>query len=294
MTGKTEVAAQSYSLSSIFWTKDAYKQVASEFHPFHKHDLNVALHFWTTGLGLWGAVQLAMLLDQPMAVYFYMTVTALTCPIGISFIHTALLYGMMATPLPAVMEIDPLYACGLAIALGYGLQDVAHWICCEKTFMNDYILTRPWMLIIHTLWLMPLVIDSVLMRHCFLPNLVNRNKNVFCQVASRESVEKLREWINKNVPNVKETTHVWPHKQEGTSKPVKALEDDAAILAGFRKVFAAKHFDVAPVVDMNEVIFSLRYRCTDCARVSNHIFTLVAIPPSDLCDSSRSQEGYQL
>lgn len=260
-TTKSDTGDQPYTLSSIFWTKEAYHHVAAEFHPFHKHDLNVFLHFWTTGLGLWGAVQLAMVvLEQPMIVYAYMAIAALTCPFTISALHTAVLYGMMVTPLPAVMDLDPLYVCGLAIALGYGLQDVAHWICVEKTFMDDYIMTRPWMLLIHTLWLMPLVIESVLMRNCFMPNLVNRNKNVFCQVASRDAVEKLREWINKNIPNIKETTHIWPHKQEGTSGPVKALEGDSSIMAGFRKVFAAKHFDVLPVVEMNEVRYSIYFR----------------------------------
>lgn len=216
--------------------------------------MNVFLHLWTTGIGLWGAVQLAVVLGQPMAVHIYMAVTASTCPVTISVLHSALLYGMMVTPLPAVMEFDPRCVCALAIALGYGLQDVAHWICVEKTFMDDYIMTRPWMLIIHTLWLMPFVIESLLMRQCFLPNLVNRNRIIFCQVASRGAVRELREWIKKNVPSdVKETTHVWPHKQDGTSGPVKALEDDSAILAAFRKVFTSTHYDVSPVQDMNEI-----------------------------------------
>ncbi|CAB9499305.1 Inherit from NOG: Phospholipid methyltransferase [Seminavis robusta] len=254
MAAKAEDAPQSYDLSSIFWTKAAYHDVAADFHKFHKHDLNVFLHLWTTGLGLWGAVQLAMILEQPIAVYVYIAVTGVTCPLVISVLHTAMLYGMMHTPLPAVMDnLDPMYVCGLAIALGYGLQDVAHWMCDEKTFMNDYIATKPWMLLIHTLWLMPLVIESVLMRYCFLPNLVNRNKNVFCQAASRKAVEDLREWVNKNIANVKVTTHVWPHKQEGTSGPVTQLENDAAIMAAFRKVFAAKHFDIKPVQEMNEI-----------------------------------------
>jgi len=242
-----------YSLQGLVWTKAAYHQVASEFHPFHRHDLNVFLHLWTTGLGLWGAVQLAMILDQPMAVYVYMGITALTCPLLISIIHTVVIYAMMVTSLPSVLELSPVHVCGLAIALGYGLQDVAHWACAEKTFMNDYLFTRPWMLLVHTLWLMPLVIDSVLMRSCYLPCLVNRNRNIFVQAASRKAVEDLRAWINKNVANTPVTTHIWPHKQEGTSGPIRSLEDDSAILAGFRTVFPAKHYDIRPVQDMNEI-----------------------------------------
>lgn len=244
-----------YTLGSVFVTKDAYQQVASEFHPFHKHDLNVFLHFWTTGLGLWGAVQLAVTMDQPLVVYAYIALTALTTPVLTAVLHTGLLYAMMTTEMPLIFGLEnPVHVCILAIALGYGLQDVAHWMCMEKTFMDDYIMSRPWMLVLHTLWLMPLVIDAVLMRKCYLPYLVNRNRNIFVQVASRKAVEDLRNWINTNVPaTVKETTHVWPHKQEATSGPVKALEDDSEILAAFRQIFPAKHYDVLTVQPMNEI-----------------------------------------
>lgn len=250
-----------FSLSSIFWTKKAYAHVAAEFHPFHKHDLNVLLHVFTTGLGVWGAIQLAVSFDLEAAVYVYGAIIALTTPFWTAAIHSAFVYGCLqvplaaAFPLPVVAALDnPLYLGLIAIATGYGLQDVAHYLCVEQTMMSSYIKSNPAMLIVHTLWLMPLVIDSVLNRHFFAPKLfVNRNRNVFVQVASRKAVEDLREWINTNVPETPVTTHVWPHKQEGTDGPVTQLEDDAAIMAGFRKVFAAHHFDVKPVVEMNEI-----------------------------------------
>jgi len=147
-----------------------------------------------------------------------------------------------------------LVVCVLTIAAGYGLQDLIHWLCDEKTMMSSYIATNPSTLIVHTLWLMPLVIDCVLMRHLFLPKLfVSRNRNIFCKVASRKAVEDLREWINQEVPETPETTHLWPHKREGTDDPVTQLENDAAIMAAFRKVFASHHFDIRPVVEMNEI-----------------------------------------
>jgi hypothetical protein len=122
--------------------------------------------------------------------------------------------------------------------------------------MNSYMAAqKPWMLVIHSLWLLPLVIDSVLMRHCFLPKLlVSRNRClVVPNVASKQAVDSLRAWIHDNVKPTKETTHLWPHQHTGTDQPVTQLEQDAAIDAGFRKIFAAHHFDVAPVVPMNEI-----------------------------------------
>jgi hypothetical protein len=256
-----------WSLSSIVWTKQSYHHVASQFHPYHKHDLNVVLHVLTTGLGVWGAIQLATVLDFVEAVYLYGAVIALTTPLPVAMLHTAFVYGCLQVPVTTLLQstatssiivgtrLDvPMNLCLAVMASGYGLQDLAHWLCAEKTMMSSYIATNPAMLLIHTLWLMPLVIDAVLKRYCYIPTLfVSRNRNVVCQVASRKSVEQLRHWINENVPQKPETTHLWPHEHEGTDRPVQDLEQDASILAGFRKVFAAHHFDILPVVPMNEI-----------------------------------------
>ena len=256
MGRKTTVKSPN-TLPGIFRSKDAYKQVSSEFHPYHRHDLNVFCHLWTTGLGIWGGIQLAMMYQLQYAVVAYAAIIALTTPFWTAAIHTGMVAAMTLVPTLQVdavpVEMNDFYICLMAIAAGYGLQDLSHYVFQEKTYMGAYIYTRPSMLFVHTLWLLPLVIDSVLMRWCFLPNVVSRNRIVVTQVASRKAVEDLREWINTNVAQVKETTHIWPHEQDGTSASTKALENDAAIYAGFRRVFAAKHFDVKPVVGMNEI-----------------------------------------
>jgi len=253
----TEIAESPYTLSGIFLSLKAYEQVSSEFHPYHKHHLNVLVHLFTTGLGVWGAIQLAKLFGFEYAVAAYAFIIALTSPFCTALIHTALVAAMATIPALQVdavpLKMNAIYVCLLAIAIGYGLQDLSHYVFQEKTYMGTYINTRPLMLFVHSLWLLPLVIDSILMRWCFLPNLVSRNRTFATQVASRKAVEDLRKWINTNVAEVKETTHLWPHEQEGTSGPVKALEDDSSIYAAFRTVFAAKHFDVKPVVGMNEI-----------------------------------------
>lgn len=252
---KEDDVSSLFTFSSIFWIKKAYKHVEAQFRPYHKHDLNVLMHVFTTGLGVWGAIQMALHFDLLMAVYVYAGVIAVTTPLLTAGLHTAFVYACLQVPLSVIpVALDPLYLCVLTIATGYGLQDVAHWLCAEETMMSSYIATNPAMLVIHTLWLMPLVIDSVLTRHFFAPKLfVNRNRNLFVQVASRKAVEDLRTWINTNVPEKPQTTHLWPHQQEGTDGPVTQLEGDAAIMAGFRKVFAAHHFDILPVLGMNEI-----------------------------------------
>ena len=259
------------SLSSIFWTKETYAHVAAEFHPFHKHDLNVLAHVLTTSLGVWGFVQLAVECNCLAAVMVYAVLVVWTTPLRTAILHSVLLRGMLLLSPSlvgdafvslctyasvSVPSFTPLHVCIAAIVLGYGLQDLAHYLACEPTYMNSYMAAqKPWMLAIHSLWLLPLVIDSILMKNLLLPKLlVSRNRClVVPNVASKQAVDSLRSWINQHVKPTKETTHLWPHENVGTDQPVTQLERDDAIYAGFRNIFAAHHYDVEPVVPMNEI-----------------------------------------
>lgn len=250
-----------------------YAVIAKEFHPFHRHDLNVLLHFFTTSLGVWGGLQLAVHCfpsNGPYGVYVYAALIGLTTPWLTSVLHTAFVYGCLQVSIATMqrlLHLDPILralpieeshipiaVCLICIALGYGLQDLAHFLCQEATYMSSYMNGgKPYMLVLHTLWLWPLVMDACLMRSFFLPNIVSRNRCVVTTVASRKAVEDIRTWINQNIPSIPETTHVWPHKQVATDQATLQLEQDASIFAAFRKVFAAKHFDIQPIQDMNEI-----------------------------------------
>lgn len=219
--GKTEAEETPIplSFSSIFLSKETYKRIAADFHPYHKHDLNAFLHLFTTGLGMWGAFQLAVVLkNNAYVVVAYATLMALTTPFWTAVLHTAFVYGCLHIPVAEMVmagkTISPMNVCLLAITCGYGLQDAAHYVCAEKTYMSSYMGAKPWMLIVHSIWLMPLVIDSILMRWCFLPSVVSRKRAFNTQVANQNAVNDLRKWIQQNVPDVAVTTHVWPHKQE--------------------------------------------------------------------------------
>lgn len=119
--------------------------------------------------------------------------------------------------------------------------------------ISSYINSNPSMFFLHTLWLMPLIIDSILQRHFFLPLIVSRNRNFFEPVASRKEVEEIGDWITENIPEKPETTHLWPHEEKGLDAQVTVLENDTTIMAAFRKLFAPHHFDIKPVVGMNEI-----------------------------------------
>eukprot|EP00957_Ditylum_brightwellii_P053535 4056680-Ditylum_brightwellii.AAC.1 len=101
-----------------------------------------------------------------IAVCFYAVAIAMTTPVVTAVFHTAFVYGCLQLPVLEAAEtlqlpVDSIPGgahgvCALAIALGYGLQDLIHWLCDEKTLMSSYIKTSPLTLIVHTAWLMPL------------------------------------------------------------------------------------------------------------------------------------------
>ncbi len=207
---------QSHDLWSIFGSKSSYHHFAHSFHSYHKHDLNALSHLFTSGLGFWGAIQLALVAMNggQALVWAYAGLILATTPLVTGIFHTAFVYGCLQIPVQDVLEtiegmtnigssIGPMGVCAVAIALGFGLQDLSHYLCSEPTLLSSYIYSEPLTLFVHTFWLMPLVIDSILMRHFFLPKIfVSRNRNFFFKVASRKAVEELREWINQEVPEI--------------------------------------------------------------------------------------------
>jgi hypothetical protein len=280
------------NLQSLFGDKSSYQQVAKEFHLYHKNTANVAMHLLTTVLGVWGTVQLVLLyfgdnsggvsldtaanhLVGPLLVASYAAFVAMTAPAKIGILHGALLVVMPhpATVLKVVEAIvessalssthllsllhgvTEMQLCLAAIVLGYGLQDLAHYVCAEPTYLGSYITTQPYLLVMHTVWLLPLVLEACILRSWFLPQLLVPRRRLFAlnTVASQPAVDELRAWIAANVPETAETTHVWPHRNDGTTKHVTALEQDASILAGFRTIFPAAEYDIVPVRDMNEI-----------------------------------------
>lgn len=184
------------NFTSLFVTKESYSYISDEFHSFHENDLNVLLHLFTTTLGVWGAIQAVLLYFASSstglyAVYAYGLAVLLTCPAVTGILHTVALVVMVLIPSPSLT-----FAL-FAVAAGYGLQDVAHYLMDEPTYLGAYILKAPFTLVLHCVWLLPLVLDAVQMRNFFLPFLVPRNRVVFTDVDATDAIQVVRDWVGK-------------------------------------------------------------------------------------------------
>lgn len=267
-TAELPVAAR-----AIFETCKTYRKVTQDFHQFHQHDINCALHLITSTLAVWGVVNVVFELMERgtylMLIYTYMILVALTTPWKTALVHTALMNFCLQSSRP--FDVAGYYVSGyfyafepwmvsfLTIMAGIGLQIGSHWLWGEPTFVGSYMKkgdNKEWMLIPHTFWLLPLAVDAVLKRNCFLQNLPSRNRNLETTVASKHSVDALRKWIQKKIKYSGEATVVRPRERKGALTPVTELENDKAINAALRTIFPAKHYDFHSLLDMNEIFVS--------------------------------------
>ena len=117
-----------------------FQVLSGQFSKFHEDPQNIVLHLLTTPLGVLGAVCLlrgffssTSVVAVLMLTYLFSLMPSLT--IG-SFVGTAVISG---TLLYIARKVDLGVGMSfLLIALGYGLQDTAHYLSGEATFQGSY------------------------------------------------------------------------------------------------------------------------------------------------------------
>jgi hypothetical protein len=173
--------------SSSITPWEEYQALFNSFAQFHQNHTNVLLHFITTPLGLIGLVSAIRAVTKSTSVAASMFIGLLvyllpSLSVG-TFILTALLI------LAIILISRKLNLCltrsALLIVASYVLQDLAHWLTNEPSFQAsysngghvDFANFEQWFKIFaqHTLYLLPLCADLVLvefMRHNNLVNLI--------------------------------------------------------------------------------------------------------------------------
>lgn len=153
---------------SVFWTKLAYRQVATDFYPCHSQQINLILHWIGAGVQMWGTVQLLSLLNLQIIVYIFAAYVASSIPTATALLHTLLIYFFLTTSiqelvesfiLPGNFKVHPVIVCLLAFGCGF-LKDVGHHVCDEPAFMGRYMKERPSLFFFHATWHLPFLIDA--------------------------------------------------------------------------------------------------------------------------------------
>lgn len=140
-----------------------YSEMSAEFQQFHQKDLNIFLHFLTTPLGFLGFLGLirsgtnsstiVVVLSLLYMLSLIQTVTS-GALIGTAIICIALLAIARSLRLSAMASMT-------CIALGFALQEAAHWMVKEDTYAGSYSESKNWFskLVHHTYYLIPLCVD---------------------------------------------------------------------------------------------------------------------------------------
>ena len=257
---------------AVFWTWRTYGKVAQDFHKCHQHDLNCALHLVTTTVTVWGVVNVVQELTGRnagvMLIYTYMGLVVITTRWKTALVHTALMSICLQADSPFDVAgyyisgyfyaFDPWIVSLFAAIAGVGVQIGLHRLWGEPTLLSTYIHeNKAWMLVPHAFWLLPLIVDALLKRNFFLSYLPSRSRILVSTVASKEAVDSLRKWIQKKIKySDNDLTRIKPHERKGTIGPITDLENDKSIKAVLRTIFPAKHYDIRPVLEMNEIFIS--------------------------------------
>ena len=101
------------------------------------------------------------------------------------------------------------------ILVGYVGQELAHYVCCEKTYQSEYQGQEGWMslLLEHTYYLLPLVFDSAhRMHYSLLDFMVQHNrvyKNKLKSEGELKDLKHIEDWVLAQNPSKDHTTHWW-------------------------------------------------------------------------------------
>jgi len=153
-----------------------YTDLYSKFSEFHQNEYNIFFHLLTTPLGLLGLMSLIRVITNSstigmaMASFYVLTLVAVEqLPLSVFFGTTALVFVIMMSSRALKLNMISSFVC---IALGYGLQDLAHIITGEKTYDSTYALSgeldvsslSTWatFFLDHCYYLLPLCVDLVI------------------------------------------------------------------------------------------------------------------------------------
>lgn len=126
--------------SSAFPVNGHYEKLSTDFMECHRNPLNVALHLFTTPLGLIGFFSLVRSYTKSSSVTmtvasFYLLSLLSVLPLG-EWIGTTILCGLIVS-FSRSIKLN-MWAAVVCVVFGYLLQDLAHLGTGEKTFQSTY------------------------------------------------------------------------------------------------------------------------------------------------------------
>lgn len=257
------------------------------FHACHRREVNVAMHFVTTSLGLLGAIAVIHSLSGMAAtvlVAAYALSLFLFVPPRVALVSTATLAGLLVAAFIVNLGVVP----GLVlVALAYGAQDLAHKIADEPTYQSGYMGKKSWAwkLAEHTYLLLPLVLETAARtQRRPLAFLVPPNRVHATGLESDlelEDLQRIATFVARENPPLDHTTHWWQlDLPDDVSAAFRRLASSPTIEAGFRRALGDHvAVDILPLMNELYVTGPPRERTSDTVFYTPHIDGPFAVYP---------------
>lgn len=256
-----------------------YKNLSCEFMKYHRNHVNVAIHLITSPLGLIGAICIVnSLFSSTIGLclsLFYIIALCNDVPMNI-FVPTAVLticlYILSITEVFASLSI---WQNVFLIAFATIFQELGHLLTSEKTFQSTYIGTKNAMnlLIEHTYFLLPLVLESVLhMDGSFATLLISWDRIVTSKfeegTPEKEALNSIKTWVLAQNPPAEHTTHFWFSRLSSDVKSFFAsVANSETVKSAFSHKFDPNIYQIEAIEAMNEIYVASQYFDTNSDKV---------------------------
>lgn len=160
-----------HSLSSII-CGTSYREISNGFHSVYSKDPASSLRFIMLCLSMLGLIQLSQIYDLTKMIDWYIRLVCLTVPVATGVLHTLVVWGIMGRYMdttPDVLQTDDWKVGVMFIAGGIGLQNLLQWAYGDRNnnVNNGCIRNDPVTFFWNKVWMLPMAIDSALVRRFF-------------------------------------------------------------------------------------------------------------------------------
>lgn len=246
--------------------RERWRRIAKDFIRHHRNPLNNLLHAVATPLGVSGVLALLAVLDVRWALAAAMVYAAalwFAVPI-VAWVPSVLCLSAGTAVAAWATQIDasPLWAIA-AIVVGYGLQDVSHWLCGESTLQGDYTRSdatlgqKVFSFAEHCFYQLPLTALACVRVNTSPLDLLVRRKRVLPthldSAQAADDLRRIRDWADTQCQHATQSVHWWQESLPGeVRQSFAALAEDSQMLRSIRRHHGPA-FAVRPVLRMNEL-----------------------------------------
>jgi hypothetical protein len=230
--------------------------VSNDFNKYHRNNHNILVHLFTTILSIIIVLSFVPTKYKLNLVMFYLILTKLVLKDKL-WLYNGLVVLVMFW-LSNIFNMKFKNKIYLLVAL-IALQELSHYIFGEPTYQSQYLFKKNGfkLLIYHTIFLLPLLINTLINKKDFGEIFTNKDRVVKTNLNSKEDskdIEDLKKWVLDQKPTKEHTTHWWVHDlPKNLQNAFNRLANSDKFKEEVYKKFDKNTYDIDLENGMNEI-----------------------------------------